>query len=145
VWVQSTILKLTRVFFEGVHLAASLLAGLKPYHPAMVSRIVDEVLEDVTVALDEPHATRQQRHLAAVKLVGEMYNYSLVDSGVVFKVLYAVVNRGHALRADTRAAHNALHMCALTEGELDAVVASAAGLGECLHSVHLRARSDDVP
>ncbi len=38
-------LKLTRVYFEGVHLAASLVAGLKAYHPGMVGFIVDAVLE----------------------------------------------------------------------------------------------------
>ncbi len=69
VYVRQTLLKLTRVYFEGVHLAASLIAGLREYHQAMVGFIVDAVLEDLTLALDEPRPAHQQRHVAGVKLV----------------------------------------------------------------------------
>jgi hypothetical protein len=109
--VQKTILKLTRVYFEGVQLAGSLLSGLKPYYPVMVAKFVDAVLETVTVALDDPRTSSQQRYLTSLKLVGELYNYKVVDNLLVFSVLYAIINRGHALRPGTRSYSNALRLC----------------------------------
>ena len=47
VYVRQTLLKLTRVYFEGVHLAASLIAGLREYHQPMVGFIVDAVCVDL--------------------------------------------------------------------------------------------------
>ncbi len=109
--MQKTILKLTRVYFEGVQLAGSLLSGLKPYYPVMVAKFVDAVLETVTIALDEPRVASQQRYLTSLKLIGELYNYKVVDNLLVFAVLYAIINRGHALRPGTRSYSNALRLC----------------------------------
>lgn len=103
-------LKLTRVYFEGVELACSVMSGLKQYHPRMVAKFVDAVLEEITGALDEPRPASQQRYLTMLKLIGELYNFKVLDSNVVFAVLYMILNRGHALRVGTPAHQNALRL-----------------------------------
>ena len=46
-----------------------------------------------------------QAHLALAKLLGEMYNYSLVPSVVIFEALYHFINHGHEVPESFKLPH----------------------------------------
>ena len=57
-------------------------------------RVVDAVLEDIRLGLEINHPKFNQRRVSCIKFLGEMYNYQLIESNVVFRVLYLLISFG---------------------------------------------------
>ena len=56
---------------------------------------IDNLLEQITLGLEQNDFKLNQRRLAEVKYLGELYNYKMVDSPVIFDALYRIVSFGH--------------------------------------------------
>jgi regulator of nonsense transcripts 2 len=84
-----------KVKFSNVHLLAILASALYRYHQDFVVGIIDNVLEQITLGLEQNDFKFNQRRIAEVKYLGELYNYKLVDSSVIFDTLYRIVTFGH--------------------------------------------------
>ncbi|KAK9868805.1 hypothetical protein WJX84_002149 [Apatococcus fuscideae] len=67
---------------------ASLTAGLSRYHPSLRTGVIDSLLEEVRSGMEEPHLGTYQRRMGHIVLLGEMYNYKLVDSRIIFDTLH---------------------------------------------------------
>lgn len=78
-----------------IHLVASLTAGLSRYHDEFAVAIVDEVLEEIRLGLELNDYGMQQRRIAHMRFLGELYNYEHVDSSVIFETLYLILVFGH--------------------------------------------------
>ncbi|KAI5440989.1 Regulator of nonsense transcripts upf2, variant 3 [Lathyrus oleraceus] len=78
-----------------IHLIASLAAGLSRYHDEFAVAIVDEVLEEIRVGLELNDYGMQQRRVANMRFLGELYNYKHADSSVIFETLYLILIYGH--------------------------------------------------
>ncbi|MCJ1313923.1 hypothetical protein MMC25_007603 [Agyrium rufum] len=87
--------KPAKVKYSNVHFLALLLAALYRYHQAFVISVIDDLLERVTLGLEQNDFRSNQRRLAEVKYLGELYNYKMVDSPVIFDTLYRIVTFGH--------------------------------------------------
>lgn len=57
--------------------------------------IIDNLLEQITLGLEQNDFKFNQRRVAEVKYLGELYNYKMVDSTVIFDTLYRMVTFGH--------------------------------------------------
>lgn len=55
---------------------------------------MDAVLEDIRLHMEINDPKYNQRRISMVKLLAELYNYRLVDSSVIFKVLYSLISYG---------------------------------------------------
>nr|CAD1827855.1 unnamed protein product [Ananas comosus var. bracteatus] len=88
-------LKVHRGKYSQVHLIALLTAGLGRYHDDFAVAIVDEVLEEIRVGLELNDYSMQQRRLAHMRFLGELYNYEHIDSSVIFETLYLIIGFGH--------------------------------------------------
>ena len=93
---------------------ASLLAGLVQYHDWLATDVIDAVMEDIRLGMEVNNPKFNQRRTAMVKFLAEMYNYRsdkrlflrschpcdcyfisrLIDSSLVFKVLYSLIMFG---------------------------------------------------
>ena len=49
-------------------------------------------------AVEAPDFRLHQRRVVYARLFAELFNFKLIDSAVVFRVLYMLINHGHALR-----------------------------------------------
>ncbi|KAI5578637.1 hypothetical protein POPTR_008G045400v4 [Populus trichocarpa] len=78
-----------------IHLIASLTAGLSRYHDEFAVAVVDEVLEEIRLGLELNDYGMQQRRIAHMRFLGELYNYEHVDSSVIFETLYWILMFGH--------------------------------------------------
>ncbi|KAJ4845899.1 Regulator of nonsense transcripts upf2 [Turnera subulata] len=78
-----------------IHLIASLTAGLSRYHDEFAVGVVDEVLEEIRLGLELNDYGMQQRRIAHMRFLGELYNYEHVDSSVIFETLYLILVFGH--------------------------------------------------
>lgn len=81
--------------YSNIHLLAVLVGSLYRYHQDFVITIIDNVLEQITVGLERNDFKFNQSRIAEVKYLGELYNYKMVDSPVIFDTLYRIVTFGH--------------------------------------------------
>ncbi|CAG8713319.1 6006_t:CDS:2, partial [Scutellospora calospora] len=59
-------------------------SGLHRYHSDFGVALVDRVIEDIRIELEQNIFKHNQRRIATVKYIGELYNYRMVDSPVIF-------------------------------------------------------------
>ncbi|KAK3158519.1 hypothetical protein QOZ80_2AG0138210 [Eleusine coracana subsp. coracana] len=88
-------LKVHKGKYSQVHLIALLTASLSRYHDDFAVAVVDEVLEEIRVGLELHDYGMQQRRLAHMRFLGELYSYKHIDSSVVFETLYLIIVFGH--------------------------------------------------
>ena len=71
------------------------VAALYRYHQDFVISIIDTLLERITLGLELNDFKYNQRRIAEVKYLAELYNYKMVDSPVIFDTMYRIVTFGH--------------------------------------------------
>lgn len=79
---------------------ACLVAAFVDYDDSIGTRVVDGVMEDIRVGLETNLVKFNQRRIAMIKYFGELYNYRLIESNDVFKVLYSLVSFGVVYNPD---------------------------------------------
>ncbi|KAI1626494.1 armadillo-type protein [Exophiala viscosa] len=84
-----------KVKFSNIHLLAVLLQALFRYHQEFAIGTIDNILEQITLGLEQNEFKFNQRRVAEVKYLGELYNYKMIDSTVIFDTLYRIVTFGH--------------------------------------------------
>jgi regulator of nonsense transcripts 2 len=102
-WEESEVVEMLRkifvkpgkIRFGNIYLLAMLLAALYRFHMSFAITVLDEILERVTVGLETNDFKFNQRRIAEVKYLGELYMYRIVDSTLIFDTLYKVLNYGH--------------------------------------------------
>ena len=82
------------VKFNNIHCLASLVAGLAGYRDDVGHNVVDDVLEETRCGMEINHPRYNQRRFSNVKFLGELYNYRMLESTVIFNVLYSFVTFG---------------------------------------------------
>ena len=84
-----------RIKFANIHLLAIILGALYRFHFGFTVTVLDELLERITVGLEINEFKFNQRRIAEVKYLGELYIYRLVDSTVIFDTVFKLLNYGH--------------------------------------------------
>ncbi|EGO00054.1 hypothetical protein SERLA73DRAFT_88877 [Serpula lacrymans var. lacrymans S7.3] len=85
-----------KIKYSNVSLLAMLTYDLQRYHPSFAIAVVDQVLEDIRRGLEQNVYSTNQRRLATMKYLGELYIYRLIGSSLVFDTLWSLVTFGHA-------------------------------------------------
>ncbi|XP_060521085.1 regulator of nonsense transcripts 2 isoform X2 [Cylas formicarius] len=80
--------------YFNIRCLANLLAGLVTYQEEVGPKVVDGVLEDIRLGMEVNLPKFNQRRVAQIKYLGELYNYRMVESSDVFKVLYSLISFG---------------------------------------------------
>ena len=84
-----------KIKYSNVHLFAVLLYDLGRFHPDFSVAVLDDVLENVRTGMEINNFKYNQQRVATVKYLGELYNYRVVDSRVIFDTLWSLVTFGH--------------------------------------------------
>ncbi|XP_021341258.1 regulator of nonsense transcripts 2-like isoform X2 [Mizuhopecten yessoensis] len=93
-YATKSLIAVWNVRYNSIHCAANLLAGLAPYHEHVAIQVVDGVLEDIRIGMEINHPKYNQRRVSCAKFLGELYNYRMVESTVIFKTLYSFITFG---------------------------------------------------
>ncbi|TGZ65650.1 hypothetical protein CRM22_005760 [Opisthorchis felineus] len=83
--------------YTNINCLASVLSGLAVFHSNFATAVVDNVIEDIRVGMELNLSQLNQRRISMVKYLGLLYNYCLVDSPVIFKMLYSLLTFGVSL------------------------------------------------
>jgi regulator of nonsense transcripts 2 len=108
--------KVWKIKYGNIHLMAILASGLNRHHSLFGMQVVDSVVEEIRVGLEVRQDgggnfalcftddffliqhnifKHNQRRIATVKYLGELYNYRMIDSPLIFDTLYTIVTLGH--------------------------------------------------
>ena len=97
-----------KVKYSNIHYLAILVGTLWRYHPVFVVSVFDNLLENITLGLEQNDFKFNQRRIAEVKYLGELYNYKMLDSPVIFDTLYRIVSFGHPSGTPSPERYNSL-------------------------------------
>ncbi|KAL3931924.1 MAG: hypothetical protein SGPRY_000918 [Prymnesium sp.] len=84
-WVHHALLDCASVKYHTIHLVACVVSGLARYHESEMYRLVDAVIERARLAVDLNDFRDAQRRACLLKLLGELYNYQMIDASVIFR------------------------------------------------------------
>lgn len=84
-----------KVKYGNIHLLAILISAVYRYHQDFVTTVIDNLLEYITLGLEQNDFKYNQRRLAEVKYLAELYNYRMVDHPVIFDTMYKIMTFGH--------------------------------------------------
>jgi regulator of nonsense transcripts 2 len=83
-----------KIKYSNIHLLAVILGTIHRYHQDFAISVIDDLLESITFGLELNDFKFNQRRIAEVKYLGELYIYRLVDSPLIFETLYKLLNYG---------------------------------------------------
>jgi len=84
-----------KVKYGNLHLLATLASALARYHQDFVTTIIDNLLEYIVLGLEMNDFKFNQRRIAEVRYLGELYNYKMVDHSVIFDTMYKIMTFGY--------------------------------------------------
>ncbi|KAK0629756.1 armadillo-type protein [Bombardia bombarda] len=84
-----------KIKYGNIHLLAILLSALYRYHADFVIGVIDHVIESICFGLEQNDFKFNQRRVAEVKYLGELYNYRMLEHPVVFDTMYKIMTFGH--------------------------------------------------
>ncbi|OSC99339.1 ARM repeat-containing protein [Trametes coccinea BRFM310] len=84
-----------KIKYSHISLLAMLTYDLHRYHPAFSIGVVDQVLENIRRGLETNMYSMNQRRIASIKYLGELYIYRLINSSIIFDTLWTLVTFGH--------------------------------------------------
>ncbi|KAI5300464.1 hypothetical protein KEM56_002435 [Ascosphaera pollenicola] len=84
-----------KVKYGNIYLMVTLISSLNRYHQDFVVGIIDGLMENITLGLEINDFKFNQKRVAEVKYLGELYNSKLVDAALIFDTLYHITTFGH--------------------------------------------------
>jgi regulator of nonsense transcripts 2 len=87
--------KVWKIRFGNIYYLAQLAASSVRYHPDFVVMLVDSVFEEVRTGLEMNLFVHNQRRLAMVRYLGELYNFRIIETATIFDTLYLMLGFGY--------------------------------------------------
>ncbi len=84
-----------KVKYGSIHILAILLSAIYRYHPDFTVTVIDNVVESVIFGLEQNDFKFNQRRIAEVKYLGELYNYRMLEHPVIFDTMYKIMTFGY--------------------------------------------------
>lgn len=84
-----------KVKYGSIHILAILLSAIYRYHPDFAVTVIDNVIESINFGLEQNDFKFNQRRIAEVKYLGELYNYRMLEHPVIFDTMYKIMTFGH--------------------------------------------------
>jgi regulator of nonsense transcripts 2 len=95
--LQRIFTKVWKLKFSNIYYLAQIAASLLRYHPDFVITLVDSVFEYIRSGLEMNLFVHNQRRLAMVRYLGELYNFRVIETATVFDTLYLIVGFGYGM------------------------------------------------
>lgn len=85
-----------KVKYGSIHILAILLSAVYRYHPGFVLMVIDNVLDSVMLGLEHNDFKYNQKRIAEIKYLSELYNYRMLEHPVIFDTMYKITTFGHS-------------------------------------------------
>ncbi len=95
-WLKDAFTRAWRIRYSSIHLLAILTYELDRFHPVFAVEVIDQVLDKrPSSGWRETSSSTISAALPPVSYLGELYNYRLINSGIVFEQLWSLATFGH--------------------------------------------------
>ncbi|KAK4166013.1 regulator of nonsense transcripts 2 [Cladorrhinum sp. PSN259] len=84
-----------KVKYGNIQILAVLLSAIYRFHTDFVIGVIDSVIESICFGLEQNDFKFNQRRVAEVKYLAELYSYRMVESPVIFDIMYKIMTFGH--------------------------------------------------
>lgn len=84
-----------KVKWVNIELLASVLGALRKHHLDFVISTIDSIIESITFGLEINDFKFNQKRVAEVRYLGELYCEKVVDSRLIFDMLFKITCYGH--------------------------------------------------
>ncbi|CAD5218291.1 unnamed protein product [Bursaphelenchus okinawaensis] len=122
--------------FSGIERLAKVISALSDYQPWIAVYVVDDILEFIRLSLEVDDPTMHQRLFSSVVYLGQLFNYTVCGTLVVFKVLYQLISFG------ITTTHGALLDCAVRLKRIRLVLEVVHVVGEYFYDGKSKERLD---
>jgi len=93
--LQKIFIKVWKLKFANIYYLAQLAASLMRYHMDFVICLVDSVFEHIRTGLELNLFVHNQRRVAMVRYLGDLYNLREVGRATIFDTLYLILGFRH--------------------------------------------------
>ena len=93
--LRKVFFKIWKLKYSNLHLLAFMIAELSRFYPHFGIEVVDNTLEEIRLGMEKNLFKQNQRRIAFVKFLGELYNYRMIDATTIFDTLYLLLRFGH--------------------------------------------------
>jgi regulator of nonsense transcripts 2 len=76
-------------------LLAVVVSVLNRYYPSLGQLVIDELIEAIIVGLQVNEVKYNQRRIAQVKYLGELYVYKMIDTSCILDTMYKILGFGY--------------------------------------------------
>lgn len=90
-YIIKTLLKYYKSVFSNAINVAMLVTSLKSKRPGFDVKFLDALMEEIISAMEAPNPSANQRRIAHIKLLAELYRFSVVTTQTVFDMLYLLI------------------------------------------------------
>ncbi|XP_054263134.1 regulator of nonsense transcripts 2-like [Macrosteles quadrilineatus] len=90
----------SKLCYNRIRGLALTVCALIDYQEDAVCRVIDGVLEDIRLGMEVNDASLNQRRVAMIKYLGELYNYRMLDTSDILRTLYSLISFGVSQSAD---------------------------------------------
>lgn len=87
--------KPANIKYSNIHFLATILRELSRYHQDFCISVVDDLLERIVLGLELNDFKFNQRRIAEIRYLGELYVYRVVESNIIFDTLFKILSYGH--------------------------------------------------
>lgn len=87
--------KVWKAKFSNIYLFAMLLHDLARHHSDFCVSVIDGILENITAGMERNIFKYNQRRIATLKFLGELYVYRMVDARIILDTLWSITTFGH--------------------------------------------------
>ena len=119
--IHKILVKPGNIKYSNIHYLACILVALNRYHQEFAISVVDDVLENITLGLELNDFKFNQRRIAEIKYLAELYVYRMIDSSIIFDTLFKILTFGHGMWPQRRFAVLSNHCCLSQVGFLNLV------------------------
>lgn len=95
--LQKIFTKVWKIKFNNIYYMAQIAASLMRYHLDFVIALVDGVFEYIRTGLEMNLFVHNQRRVAMVRYLGELYNFRVIETSTIFDTLYLIVGFGYGI------------------------------------------------
>ncbi|KAL7421122.1 mRNA decay protein [Cryptotrichosporon argae] len=95
-YILASFTEIWEIKYGVIPYVAALVYDLQRYHAEFGIAVVDQVMENIRIGMEENIFKHNQRRIASVKYLGELYMYRVVNAAVVFETLWSLLSFGHA-------------------------------------------------
>ncbi|RKP17864.1 ARM repeat-containing protein, partial [Rozella allomycis CSF55] len=93
--IKKKFLKIWKFKYSNIEALASLAAGFAQHYTDFGVWLIDAFFEQIIMDLESNNFKNNQKRVACMKYLGELYNYQLIDAEVILTCLSFVICFGH--------------------------------------------------